>query len=102
MAGHILDLAWRAHCLVAGLAVINAAGVFSQLMAAHVGERGAAVAGLETQDATLAARIEVAAPNVADPHPRLWKIETAIAEAAHRGKTNTPLSAPENQPPGPA
>src|SRR5258707_11205750 len=38
--------------LVAGLAVINAAGVFSQLAAAHVGERGAAVAGLETQDAS--------------------------------------------------
>jgi len=75
--------------LVAGLAVINAAGVFSQLMAAHVGERGAAVAGLETQDATLAARIEVAAHNVADLDRRLGQIDSAIEEAAKRGKTNT-------------
>jgi hypothetical protein len=54
-------LIWRS-CLVvmiAGLAVINAAGVFSQLAAAHVGERGAGVAGLEMQDAPLAAQIEV-------------------------------------------
>jgi hypothetical protein len=71
------------------LAVINAAGVFSQLLAAHVGERGAAVAGLETQDATLAARIEVAAHNVADLDRRLGQIDSAIEEAAKRGKTNT-------------
>jgi len=79
------------------LAVINAAGVFSQLLAAHVGERGAAVAGLETQDATLAARIEVAAHNVADLDRRLGQIDSAIEEAAKRGKTNTALSAMEAQ-----
>jgi len=79
------------------LAVINAAGVFSQLLAAHVGERGAAVAGLETQDATLAARIEVAAHNVADLDRRLGQIDSAIEEAAKRGKTNTALSAMEGQ-----
>ena len=83
--------------LVAGLAVINAAGVFSQLVAAHVGERSAAVAGLETQDATLAARIEVAAHNVADLDRRLGQIDSAIEEAAKRGKTNTALSAMEGQ-----
>jgi hypothetical protein len=42
--------------LVAGLAVINATGVYAQLVAAHVGERGAAAAAIETQDAELAAR----------------------------------------------
>ena len=83
--------------LVAGLAVINAAGVFSQLMAAHVGERGAAVAGLETQDATLAARIEVAAHIVATLDRRLGLIDAAIEEAAKRGRTNTALSAIEGQ-----
>jgi hypothetical protein len=41
---------------VLGLAVINGAGVFSQLVAAHVGERGAAAASIETQDAMIAAR----------------------------------------------
>jgi hypothetical protein len=37
----------------AGLAVINAGGTYSQLVAAHVGERGAAQASIETQTANL-------------------------------------------------
>ena len=52
--------------LVAGLAVINATRVYAQLVAAHVGERGAAQAHLETQTAGLDTRIEVAAHTVAD------------------------------------
>jgi hypothetical protein len=83
--------------LVAGLAVINATGVYAQLVAAQVGERGAAVAGLETRDAALAARIEVAAHTVADLDRHLAQIDSAIEEAAKRGKTNTALSAMEAQ-----
>jgi len=74
--------------LVAGLAIINAAGVYAQLVAAHVGERGAAQSAIETQDAALAARIEVAAHGVADLDRRLGQIDTAIEEAAKRGRTN--------------
>jgi hypothetical protein len=83
--------------LVAGLAIINAAGVYPQLVAAHVGERGAAQSLIETQDAALAARIEVAAHSVADLDRRLGQIDTAIEEAARRGKTNTALSAIDGQ-----
>jgi hypothetical protein len=83
--------------LVTGLAVINATGVYAQLVAAHVGERGAAVAGLETQDAAFAARIEVQAHTVADLDRRLNQVDVAIEEAAKRGKTNTALSAIEGQ-----
>jgi hypothetical protein len=83
--------------LVAGLAVINAAGVYAQLVAAHVGSRGEAAAVLETQDAVLAAKIEVAAGKVADLDRRLGQIDTAIEEAAKRGRTNTALSAIEGQ-----
>jgi hypothetical protein len=79
--------------LVAGLAIINAAGVYAQLVAAHVGERGAAQSAIETQDAALAARIEVAAHSVADLDRRLDQIDTAIEEATKRGRTNTALSA---------
>jgi len=90
LAGHwgVTAVLWRGVLvtLVAGLALVNAAGVFSQLVAAHVGERGAAVAGLETQDATLAAPIEVAAHNVADLDRRLRQIDTTIEEAAKRGE----------------
>jgi hypothetical protein len=83
--------------LVAGLAVINATGVYAQLVAAHVAERGAMASAIETQDATLAARIEVAAHVVDDLDRRLGQIDTAIETAAKRGKTNTALAAMEGQ-----
>jgi hypothetical protein len=83
--------------LVAGLALINAAGVFAQLVSAHVGLRGEATSAIETKDAVIAARIEVAAHNVADLDRRLGQIDTAIEEAAKRGKTNAALSAIEGQ-----
>jgi hypothetical protein len=83
--------------LVAGLVVINATGVFAQLVAAHVGKRGATTSAIETQDAILAARIEVAAHTVADLDRRLGQIDSAIEEAAKRGRTNSALSAIESQ-----
>jgi hypothetical protein len=45
----------------------------------------------------LAARIEVAAHNVADLDRRLGQIEAAIEEAAKRGRTNATFSAIEGQ-----
>ncbi len=90
---------WRVTlvALVAGLAVINATGVYAQLVAAHVGERGAAASAIETQDAALTARIEVAAHSVADLDRRLGQIDSAIEEAGRRGKTNAALAAIEGQ-----
>ena len=51
-------LVWRLTLavLVAGLAIINATGVYAQLVAAHVGERGLATSAIEMQGATLAAQ----------------------------------------------
>jgi hypothetical protein len=83
--------------LVLGLAIINATGVYAQLVAAHVGERGAVTAGIETQDAALRARIEVASHAVADLDRRLSQIDAAVEEATKRGRTNTALSAIEGQ-----
>jgi hypothetical protein len=90
---------WRAIlvALVIGLAVINATGVYAQLVAAHLGERGAATSAIETQDAALAARIDVQAHAVADLDRRLNQVDVAIEEAAKRGKTNAALSAIETQ-----
>src|SRR5499427_3173914 len=51
--------------LVAGLAIINATGVYAQLVSAHVGERGALQSYIISQDAALAAQIEVASHAVA-------------------------------------
>jgi len=86
---------WPASC--SGSPSSTRRGVYAQLVAAHVGERGAAVAGLDTQDATLGARIEVAAHTVADLDRRLSQIDTSIEEAAKRGRTNAALSAIESQ-----
>jgi hypothetical protein len=83
--------------LVAGLAVINAAGVYAQLVAAHVGERGAAVANVSAQDAALAARIDVQGHVVADLVQRIAQIDVAVNEAARRGKTAIALQAIEGQ-----
>jgi hypothetical protein len=82
---------------VSGIAAINGVGVFSQLVSAHVGERGAAVAAVETRDAALVAQLEVAASRVGDLDRRLGQIDTAIETAAKSGKTNTALSAIEGQ-----
>jgi hypothetical protein len=79
--------------LVCGLAVINATGVYAQLVAAHIGERGAAQSAIATQDAALAARIDVQAHTVADLDRHLGQIDFAIEEAAKRGRTTTALTA---------
>jgi hypothetical protein len=83
--------------LVAGLAIINATGVYAQLVAAHVGLKSQAVTSNETQDAALAARVAVQTHNVADLDARVSQIDAAIAEATKRGRTNAALSAMEGQ-----
>jgi hypothetical protein len=83
--------------LIAGVAVINAGGVYAQLVAAHVGERGAAQSAIETQSAALAARIDVQAHTVADLDRRLGQIDSAIEEAAKHGRSNAALSAIDGQ-----
>jgi hypothetical protein len=90
---------WRAALVafVFGLAVINAAGVYAQLVAAHVGDRGAATSRLEERTADLDARIDVQANKVADLDRRLGQIDSTIEEAAKRGRTNAALSAMDGQ-----
>jgi hypothetical protein len=90
---------WRAALVVFvfGLAVINATGVYAQLVSAHVGERGAAAAAVETQASSLDEKIIVQAHKVADLDRRLGQIDTTIEEAARRGRTKTALSAMDDQ-----
>jgi hypothetical protein len=83
--------------LVAGLAVINATGVYAQLVASHVGERGIVQSAVETQDATLSARIDVQAHQVADLDARVSQIDAAITEATKRGKTTAAMALVEAQ-----
>src|SRR5262245_31895750 len=79
--------------LVAGLAAINAAGVYSQLVAAHFGERITATSAVETEASALAAKIEVQGQTVADLDRRVGQIDAAIAEMVKRGRTAGALEA---------
>jgi hypothetical protein len=80
-----LDMASRPGDPGGRLAAINAAGVYAQLVAAHVGDRGAATSAIGTQDATLAARIDVQAYNVAGLDRPLSQIDVAIKGSRQAG-----------------
>jgi hypothetical protein len=79
--------------LVAGLAAINAAGVYSQLVAAHFGDRIAATSAVETEASALAAKTEVQTQTVADLDRRVGLIDAAVAEMVKRGRTAGALEA---------
>src|SRR5712672_2160086 len=80
---------------VAGLAIINAAGVYAQLVAAHVGDRGATTSRLQTAD--LEAKISVQAHTVADLDRRLAQIDTAVEKATERGRTAAAMKLADDQ-----
>jgi hypothetical protein len=83
--------------LVAGLAAINSAGVYSQLVAAHLSERVAASSSIESEAAALATRIEVQSHMVADFDIRLGQIDGAIGEMVRRGRSVVALEAMASQ-----
>jgi hypothetical protein len=80
-----------------GIAAINSVGVYSQLVAAHVGPRGMASAARDTSDADVAARTEVVQSRIADLDRRLAQIDTAVSEATRRGRTNGAMRLAEDQ-----
>jgi hypothetical protein len=82
---------------VFGLAVINAAGVYAQLVSAHVGDARSDTIRPRGEGCHLAARLESQIHIVADLDRRLGQIDTTIEEAAKRGRTNAALSAIEGQ-----
>src|SRR5882672_3219740 len=92
-------LIWRAALVafVFGLAVINAAGVYAQLVAAHVGDRGAATSRLEEQTADIDAKISVQAHTVADLDRRLAQIDAAVEKATEKGRTTAAMKLADDQ-----
>jgi hypothetical protein len=64
---------------------------------AHVGERGEVELAIETQDATLAPRIDIQAHAVANIERRLGQIDSAIEQAAKPGRTHAALPAIDRQ-----
>jgi hypothetical protein len=82
--------------LVFGLASINAAGVYSQLVAAHFGDRSATSA-VETEAAAVAAKSDLQAQTIADLDRRVAQIDGVIAEMTKRGRTSGALEAISTQ-----
>jgi hypothetical protein len=78
---------------VAGLAVINAACVYSQLVAAHFGDQISTTSAVETEASALAAKIEVQTQTVADLDRRIGQIDVAIGEMFRRGRIAGALEA---------
>ncbi len=72
-------------------------GVYAQLVAAHFGDRISATGAVETEAATLAARIDAQTHAVADVDTRLAQIDGAIAEMTKRARTNGALDAINSQ-----
>jgi hypothetical protein len=77
--------------------IVNATGLFSQLVAAHVGERGVATAMVEAKAGDEDAKIEAATARVADLDRQIALIDGAVAEATKRGKTNAAMSTMDSQ-----
>jgi hypothetical protein len=82
---------------VAGVASINAVAVYSHLVNAHLSEKGAMQAGLETSDAQAGARIEVAQGRLADIDRRLAQIDGAVEAASRRGAARTSVALIQQQ-----
>jgi hypothetical protein len=88
---HWHDAGWLSRVALivftAACATLNAASVYSQLVAAHVGARGELAAATETRNAEAAGRIEVQQDRLSDLDKRLSQIDATIAEATRRGRT---------------
>jgi hypothetical protein len=110
-AGKLATVAWLARhwrasswtvrnvlaVLILTIAAINAAGVYSQLIAAHLVEHTAAVSAVGVQASALDARIEMQAHAVADLDARVAQIDATIAEATKRGRTASAINIIEGQ-----
>jgi hypothetical protein len=98
---HWEDAGWSARialiAFTAMCASLNAASVYSQLVAAHTGAKGALEATTETKNAEAAGRIEVAQDRTADIDRRLKQIDDTIAEATRRGRSREATRLIESQ-----
>ena len=79
--------------LIAGLAAINAAGVYSRLVEAHVGATVAAESSIAERMGALDARIDAQGQTVATLDQRLAEIDAAVAKLTERGRASAALAA---------
>jgi hypothetical protein len=86
------DVGWIARIflliVLPSAAALNAVGVYGQLVEGHVGARAQVSAGIETNDAQAAARIEAAQGRLADVDRRIALNDSIVSGAAARGRAN--------------
>ena len=77
---------WSMIVFVCGLMAINAIGLYSQLVSAHVGHQYA-TADTDAEDASISAHIDAAEARLADIAGQLRQIDEIVATATKAGKT---------------
>jgi uncharacterized coiled-coil protein SlyX len=83
--------------LVAGLALINGAGVYGRLVEAHVGVTVAAASSVDERIGALEARIEAQAHTVAGIDTQVSQIDAAISKLTDKGSARTALAMADQQ-----
>jgi hypothetical protein len=90
LAAHWRRVGWKMRSvlviLVAGLAVINAAGVFGRLVEAHVSATASTRSSVAERIQALDARLTAQSAAVADLNHRVTQIDNAVEESTRRGR----------------
>jgi len=101
LAGAWRDVPWVFRgvlmLLIAGLAVINAAGTFSQLTAAHVGNAALNAGAHNMQAVDVDSRLEIALGKLSDLDKQIGGIDAIVAGAAAKGRAVTAQAALADQ-----
>ncbi|WFU15414.1 hypothetical protein [Bradyrhizobium sp. CB3481] len=96
LAAHWRQTSWKMRsvmvALVAGLALINAAGVFGKLVEAHVSVAATARSGVGERIEALDARVVAQTAAVADLASRIAQIDRAVDESTRRGRVTRALN----------
>jgi hypothetical protein len=96
LAAHWRQTSWKLRsvmvALVAGLALINAAGVFGKLVEAHVSVAATARSGVTERIESLDARVVAQTAVVADLASRIAQIDRAVDESTRRGRVTRALN----------
>ena len=96
LAAHWRRTNWKMRsvmaALVAGLALINAAGVFGKLVEAHVSVAATSRSGVTERLEALDARVTAQTAAVADLDSRIAQIDRAVDESTKRGRVTRAIN----------
>jgi hypothetical protein len=96
LAAHWRRTNWKMRsvmvALVAGLALINAAGVFGKLVEAHVSVAASSRSGVTERLEALDARVTAQTAVVADLDSRIAQIDRAVDESTKRGRVTRAIN----------